>query len=377
MRIEPFALERFQSEWEHRVRFNLSESGVHPLSVRGLAGDGPVLEALLDAPLIYTQTNGTVGLREAIAARYPGATADHVQVTNGGSEANFIVTWRLVEPGDEVVVLVPAYLQIAGLVRAFGGLVREWPMRRGEDGRWRPDVAQLDALVTPKTRAIVINTPNNPTGARLDAADLDAVARAADRVGAWVVSDEIYRGAELDGVESPSMWGRSPRVIVTSGLSKAYGLPGLRVGWAVAPPDMAAALWQYHDYTSIAPGALSDRLATFALAPGTRDTLLARTRGILRENVPAVEAWLRQSGYPFDWTSPDAGAFLFARYDLPVNSTALVTRLRDEESVLVVPGDQFGMDGYLRFGIGERVDYVLQGLERLKALLDRLPVATR
>jgi aspartate/methionine/tyrosine aminotransferase len=93
--------------------------------------------------------------------------------------------------------------------------------------------------------------------------------------------------------------------------------------------------------------------------------------------VPAVEAWLRQSGYPFDWTSPDAGAFLFARYDLPVNSTALVTRLRDEESVLVVPGDQFGMDGYLRFGIGERVDYVLQGLERLKALLDRLPVATR
>lgn len=377
MRIEPFALERFQSEWEHRVRFNLSESGVHPLSVRGLLGDGPALEALLDAPLVYTQTNGTPALREAIAGRYPGATADHVQVTNGGSEANFVVTWRLVEPGDEVVVLVPAYLQIAGLVRAFGGVVREWPMRRGADGRWQADTAELEALVTPKTRAIVVNTPNNPTGARLTAADLDAVARVADRVGAWIVSDEIYRGAELDGVESSSMWGRSARVIVTSGLSKAYGLPGLRVGWAVAPPDVAASLWAYHDYTSIAPGALSDRLATAALAPGTRESLLARTRAILRENVPAVEAWLRRSGYPFDWTSPDAGAFLFARYDLPVNSTALVTRLRDEESVLVVPGDQFGMDGYLRFGIGERVDYVLQGLERLKALLDRLPAAPR
>lgn len=377
MRIEPFALERFQSEWEHRVRFNLSESGVHPLSVRGLVGGGPALEALLDAPLIYTQTNGTPALREAIAAGYAGATADHVQVTNGGSEANFVVTWCLVEPGDEVVVLVPAYLQIAGLVRAFGGVVLEWPMRRGADGRWRPDVTELESLVTPRTRAVVLNTPNNPTGARLLAADLDQVARVAARVGAWVVSDEIYRGAELDGVESPSMWGRSDRVIVTSGLSKAYGLPGLRVGWAVAPPDVAAALWRYHDYTSIAPGALSDRLATVALAPGTRESLLARTRGILRENVPAVEAWLRRSGYPFEWASPDAGAFLFARYDLPVNSTALVTRLREEESVLIVPGDQFGMDGYLRFGIGERVDYVLQGLERLKALLDRLPAATR
>lgn len=372
MRIEPFALERFQSEWEHRVRFNLSESGVRPLSVRQLVGADEATAALLDAPLIYTQTNGTPGLREAIAHAYPGATADHVQVTNGGSEANFVVTWRLMEPGDEVVVLVPAYLQIAGLVKAFGGAVREWAMRRGADGAWRADADELDALVTPKTRAIVINTPNNPTGARLSAADLDRVARAAERVGAWIVSDEIYRGAELDGVESPSMWGRSPRVVVTSGLSKAFGLPGLRVGWAVAPPEVAASLWEYHDYTSIAPGALSDRLATLALSPEVRPTLLARTQAILRQNVPAVERWLRDSGLPLDWASPDAGAFLFARYDLPFNSTALATRLRDEESVLIVPGDQFGRDGYLRIGIGEHVDYVLEGLARLRALVGRL-----
>lgn len=372
MRIVPFELERFQSEWEHRVRYNLSESGVRPLSVRQLVGDDAALAALLDAPLVYTQTNGTPGLRAAIAVAYPGATADHVQVTNGGSEANFVVTWRLVEPGDEVVVLVPAYLQIAGLVTAFGGVVREWPMRRGADGRWRPDLDELEALVTAKTRAVVINTPNNPTGARLSGADLDRVAGIADRVGAWIVSDEIYRGAELDGVESASMWGRSPRVIVTSGLSKAFGLPGLRVGWAVAPPEVAASLWAYHDYTSIAPGALSDRLATLALAPAMRSTLLSRTQAILRTNVPAVEGWLRDSGLPFDWASPDAGAFVFARYDLPIGSTALVTRLRDEESVLIVPGDQFGLDGYLRLGIGEHVDYVLEGLARLRALLDRV-----
>lgn len=370
MRIAPFTLERVQSEWEHRVRHNLSESGVHPLSVRGLLGDGAALDALVDAPLIYTQTNGTPELRASIAALYPGAEADHVQVTNGGSEANFVVTWRMVEPGDDVVVMVPAYMQVAGLVQAFGGTVREWPMVRA-GGVWRPDLERLAALVTAKTRAIVINTPNNPTGARLTAADLDAIAAIADRTGAWVVSDEIYRGAEFDGVESPSMWGRSARVIVTSGLSKAYGLPGLRVGWAVGPPGVAASLWAYHDYTSIAPGALSDRLATVALAPATRARLLDRTRTILRENVPRVEAWLRDCGHPFEWTTPDAGAFLYARYGLPLGSTALTDRLREEESVLIVPGDAFGMDGYLRFGVGERADYVLAGLDRLKAFLDR------
>ncbi|MBL8137703.1 MAG: aminotransferase class I/II-fold pyridoxal phosphate-dependent enzyme [Acidobacteria bacterium] len=370
MRIAPFTLERVQSEWEHRVRYNLSESGVHPLSVRGLLGDGPALEALVDAPLIYTQTNGTPGLRTSIAALYPGADADHVLVTNGGSEANFVVTWRMVEPGDEVVVMVPAYMQMAGLVEAFGGRVRAWPMVR-TGGVWRPDLDGLAGLVTAKTRAIVLNTPNNPTGARLTAADLDAIAAIADRTGAWIVSDEIYRGAEFDGVESPSMWGRSARVIVTSGLSKAYGLPGLRVGWAVGPPGVAASLWAYHDYTSIAPGALSDRLATVALAPATRARLLDRTRTILRENVPRVEAWLRDCGHPFEWTTPDAGAFLYARYGLPIGSTALTDRLREEESVLIVPGDAFGMDGYLRFGVGERADYVLAGLDRLKAFLDR------
>lgn len=373
MRVEPFALERFQSEWEHRVEFNLSESGVTPLSVRELLGaDGP-LDAVLDAPLAYTQTNGTAGLRERVAALYPGATADHVQVTNGGSEANFITAWRLLGPGDEVVVMTPTYMQIPGTARAFGALVRDWSMVCDRAaGRWRPDLDLLPRLVGPRTKAIVLTTPNNPTGARLTSAELDAVASAAARHGSWVVSDEIYRGAELDGVTTPSMWGRGDRVVVTSGLSKAYGLPGLRIGWAVAPPDLVASFWGYHDYTTIAPGALSDRLATAALEPGTRTRLLQRTQRILRENLPQVQAWLASSGHGFEWIAPEAGAFVFARYGLPVNSTALVTRLRDEESVLVVPGDHFGMDGYLRLGAGEHADYVAAALARLKACLDRL-----
>jgi aspartate/methionine/tyrosine aminotransferase len=172
------------------------------------------------------------------------------------------------------------------------------------------------------------------------------------------------------------MWGRSDRVIVTSGLSKAYGLPGLRIGWIAGPATFVASTWSYHDYTTIAPGALSDRLACVALGPMRRASLLERTRRILRDNLPVIESWLGGYGTTFSWTRPEAGAIIYARYAYDINSTELVARLRDEKSVLVVPGDHFGMDGYLRLGFGERPDYLRTGLARMHDLLTSLPAAT-
>jgi hypothetical protein len=373
MKLERFEMERMQSTYENLVEFNLSESGVRPLTARELIEDTDGLDGLLDQPLVYTQSNGTIDLRRSIASMYPGATIEHVEVTNGGSEANFITTFNLIEPGDEVVMLVPNYMQTWGLSRAFGGTIREW--RLVEDraaGRWRPDLNELDRLVTPRTKMIVICTPNNPTGARLTAAELDAVARAAGKHGAWILSDEVYRGAELDGHFTESMWGRSERVIVTSGLSKAYGLPGLRIGWIAGPPPLIASLWSYHDYVTIAPGALSDRLARVALQPERRARLFERTRGILRRNLPLIEDWLRDAG-GFHWIRPEAGAIVYVRYDHRINSTVLVNRLREEKSVLVVPGDHFGMDGYLRLGFGEAPEYNRAGLDRVKELLASVP----
>ncbi len=375
MKLERFDMERMQSTYENLVEFNLSESGVRPLTPRELVEETGGLEALLDQPLVYTQSNGTVELRRSIAAMYPGAGVDHIEVTNGGSEANFITVFNLIEPGDEVVMLVPNYMQTWGLSRAFGGTIREW--RLVEDraaGRWRADLEALEGLVTSRTKLIVICNPNNPTGARLTAADLDGIARIADYHGAWILSDEVYRGAEIDGHETASMWGRSARAIVTSGLSKAYGLPGLRIGWIVAPPALTAALWSYHDYVTIAPGALSDRLARVALAPERRARLFERTRGILRRNLPLIEAWLREAG-GFQWIPPEAGAIVYVHYDHPINSTELVNRLRVEKSVLTVPGDHFRMDGYLRLGFGEPPEYNRAGLDRLKELLASLPAS--
>ena len=367
MKLEPFEMERWQSTYEHQVEFNLSESGVQPLTLAELIDDPAAQAALLTESLRYTQTNGTVPLREAIATLYPGATADHVLVTNGGAEANFLAMWNLVEPGDEVVMMVPNFVQSWGLVHALGAVVREWPLVGPTSGvrRWRIDLETLERLVSARTKLIVICNPNNPTGARFESSDLDHIAAIAERHGSWVVSDEIYRGAERDGRETATIWARSDRAIVTNGLSKAYGLPGLRIGWIVGSPARIASLWSYHDYTTIAPGALSDALARHALAASRRHRLLARTRDILNTNYPIIARWLDEHGALFDYAAPDAGAMVYVRYRHAINSTALVTRLRLENSVLIVPGDHFGMDGHLRFGFGDRP-------EQLRAALDRV-----
>lgn len=367
-------MERMQSTWENLVDINLSESGVHPVRVDELLPSPEEREALLAQPLVYTQSNGTPELRALIAALYPGATPEHIEVTNGGSEANFITLWALVEPGDEVVLMVPTYMQAWGLVRGFGGTVKPWPLREDRAGtpRWRPDLAELERLVTPRTKLVMICNPNNPTGARLTSEDLDAVCRIASRHGAWVVADEIYRGAERDGQDTASVWGRYERILVTSGLSKAYGLPGLRIGWVAGPPDVIATLWSRHDYTTIAPGALNDHLARRALAPDRRRWLVERARRIIRTNYPIVRDWLAAHGDLFDHVPPEAGAIVYVRYRHSINSTELVTRLRVEHSVLVVPGDHFHMDGYLRIGFGSPPDDLRRGLDRLHELLVRV-----
>ena len=369
MKVETFEMERFQSTWENRVAHNLSESGVHPLSLGELLGPKE-REALFNERFVYVQTNGTPGLRASIAALYPGATADHIVVGNGTAEANYITVWSLVEPGDEVVMMLPNYMQIWGVVRGQGAAVVPWRLR--EEREWEADVDELAALVTKRTKLIAVCNPNNPTGSILSEAAMRAIVAVAERAGAWILADEVYRGAELDGRETRSFWGLSDRVLVTGGLSKAYGLPGLRIGWVAGPAPMIAELWARKDYLSIAPAALSDHLAQVALRPEVRPRILARTRGLINANLPALTAWMRGHDPGFRLAPPRAGAIVYPRYSWPINSTKLMERLRDEQSVLVVPGDQFGMDGYLRVGLGNEPAELKAGLASMNAVLESL-----
>src|SRR6266404_8190811 len=204
MRIRPFELERWQSVWEHQVELNISESGVIPMAAVELAEDPRELDKILALPLGYPQTNGSLDLRERIAALYPTATPDNVLVTCGGAEANFLCVWSHVEPGDEVVVMQPNYGQVAGLAESFGAVVKPWWLR--EDLRWQADAAELRHLVTPKTKLIAVCNPNNPTGAVMSPDVMQAVVDAAVSAGAWIWADEIYSGAEMDGEPTPTFW---------------------------------------------------------------------------------------------------------------------------------------------------------------------------
>ena len=357
-----FDLERWQSTWENRVRYNLSESGVHPLSVRELlALAQAAADPLLDVRLGYSQSNGTDALRERIAALYPGATSDQVLVTNGSAEANYLAALRVIEPGDQVAMLLPNYLQLWGHVQNLGAQVR--PFRLHEDRGWAPDPAEIRSAIAPGTKLVVVTNPHNPTGHILADAMRRAIIERTAEVGAWLLADEVYMGAERDGKTTASFWGSYDRLICVAGLSKAYGLPGLRIGWLVGPAPIVADAWARHDYTTIGPSGASDHLATLALQPAVRERLLARTRGILRENYPVLEQWLRSFGPSFSWVPPQAGAICWARYHSRVDGETLVDSVRAGQSVLLVPGEHFGMPGYLRFGFGNELPELRAALQ--------------
>jgi hypothetical protein len=296
-------------------------------------------------------------------------------VTNGGSEANYTALWGLLEKGDHTAVMLPNYLQTWGLARAYGKAANAFYLVERMEGarmRWALDVDSLKRSVTSKTRMIVVTNPNNPTGAVLTESEMDEIIRAARKVKAWLLVDEIYRGAEVAGPISPTFCGRYDKLLVTSGLSKAFGLPGLRIGWIVAPAKTVARLCQYRDYTTLTPTYLSDRLARIVMGSARRETVLARTRKIIREQLPRLEAWIHSHDDIFTYIPPIAGAIAFVRYNLPISSSALFDKLRIEQSVLITPGDHFGVKKYIRVGYGYDIDRTLKGLARVDITLKQL-----
>lgn len=371
--FQPFEMERLMSQWEQRVEFNLSESGVHPLRLGELV-EGPELERLLATELGYPEVNGTLALRQRIAALY-GAEPDQILVTVGCAEALQISFQTLFDEAPqaqpEAVVMMPNYLHAWGMARNLGFGVRELHLR-GEAG-WRPDTDELDEVVSERTRVIAVCNPNNPTGYILSAAEMEAIVAAAERVGAWILADEVYAGAErTTEVETPSFWGRYPRVLALNSLSKAYGLPGLRLGWVVAPRDMVGSIWRRHEYSTLATTMLANRLAERALSEETRPRILERTRRYVRRGYEQLEAWL--DGFPgrFDVTPPAAAAIAFVRHHLPVDSPGLVDRLIREKSVLVVPGEHFGVPHHVRISFGPPREYLAAGLARIAELVGEL-----
>ena len=370
MPIERFEMERMQSTWENVVDYDMSESGVRPLTLRELMDMGFDLDEFLDQPLGYSQSNGTIELRERIAAIYPGARVDQIEVTNGTSEANYLVALSQLGPGHVFAMELPNYMQMPGVARSLGARVRTFRLRQ-ETG-WEPDWDEFERAVAADTKLLYISNPNNPTGAVLSDAAMRRMADRCDRTGTWLLSDEVYLGAEIDRPRTKSFWGMSDRVIVTSGLSKAYGIPGVRIGWIVAPEELARHCWTQHDYLTIGPNKMSDRIARVAVEQTNRERCYARTREILAHNLPIARDWIAGFGGRVAWQEPRAGAIALIKYNSEVPSIELAERIRTRQSMLVVPGSHVGLEGHLRIWLGGREEFLREGLRRIGAELGEI-----
>jgi aspartate/methionine/tyrosine aminotransferase len=376
VKIEPFLLERWMTRHETHVRYDIAESGILPLSTDDLLGFEPPADrtatqtALLALPLGYSEARGTERLRSMIAATYARGDADHILVTTGAIEANFLLFNQLLDAGDHVIAPYPAYQQLYTVPTALGCDVSLWHV--GPDTGYRYDVAALERLVTPRTRVIIVNTPHNPTGAMLSPNDARRVYAIAESVGATIIGDEAYRWLDVpDGDPfAPPMFDLGPRGVSVGTLSKPLGLPGLRIGWIAGPPDLIRACWGLRDYISLSPGKLNDALACVGLKH--REAIVERNRRIIQANLATAAQWIADRASFISWTPPRGGLLALLKYDLPIASLELADRLATDWSVMLAPGSAFGHEHHLRLGVGQRPDLFAKGLEEAGKCFDEI-----
>lgn len=366
MKIEDFALERWLTRHELHVKYDIAESGILPLKLNDLlafesAEDRAAsLERLLNLPLGYSEAVGTRKLRGMIAATYPNIDPDNILVTTGAIEANFLLFNVLLDAGDHVVATYPAYQQLYSVPRAIGCNVSLWKVTPENDFCY--DLNALQALITPKTRLIVVNTPHNPTGAMLSEHELRQVYALAESVGAMVLCDEAYRWLAIPGGENfaPPICTLGKHGISVGTISKPFGLPGLRLGWMVAPKDIIAKCWAMRDYVSLSPGKLNDAIAILAFKH--REKIIERNTAIIRANLNAANAWVAQQADILAWKPPRGGLLALLKYQLDMPSLELADKLATEYSVMLAPGSSFGYENYLRIGVGQNPAVFQAGL---------------
>ncbi len=373
MRIEPFSLERWMTTWETEVQYDLAESGIQPISVNELGrltGEQDRIASLLDEPLLYSEATGTIELRNLIAGLYSNTGPENVLVTTGAIEANFLLFNNLLVQGDEVVVVDPCYQQLASVPKALGCEVKHWTLRA--DNEFRYDLDELQQLVSPRTRMIVVNSPHNPTGSILSQDEMNRVYEIAESVGAWVMSDEAYRWLTLPGQPESAKPARElgESGLSVSTLSKPFGLPGLRLGWLVGPEDVVRQCWWFRDYVSLSPGYLNDRLAQIVLR--NRESLMDRTRQIASGNLELVEQWIREREGLIDWVRPRGGLLGLLSYRMDVPSSELADSLARDASVMLAPGSAFGNEHHLRIGFGANPEKFREGLEVAGQYIERV-----
>lgn len=368
MQPDDFLLERYLAQYEFCAPYLLCTSDCEAMTVGDLLGLCSVPETeLADVWLGYTESTGGERLRQAIASLYTTVIPEDLLAFTGAQEGIFACMNVLLRPGDHVIVQFPAYQSLYAVARALGCEVSFWEMSDAP-GEWTVDLEDLAALVRPATKAIVINSPHNPTGYTFSRDELEGIIAIAGDHGLWLFSDEVYRGLEHDPAALlPAVADCYDRGISLGVMSKAFGLAGLRIGWVAARDrDLMARVAAFKDYTTICNSAPSEFLAAVALEH--RDLLLARNQAIVRDNLAILDAFFRSHADLFVWNRPRAGSTGFVRL-CRGSAEAFSREAVETAGVLLLPSTvyEFG-DAHFRVGYG-RTD-MPASLERFEAFLE-------
>lgn len=366
--LEPALLERWMRQYYFAVDADIGSSGVECFSLRQLRElVGLGFEDLDQLVFRDSQTLGGEGVRRAIAERYAAGAIEGVMVTHGSTEANFLVMNALLRAGDEVVVLEPIYQQLYAIALGLGCRLKSWHLR--PENAFRPDFTELEDLLGPRTRMVVVNFPHNPTGSTLTPAEQRELLARVARVGAFLVWDGAFTELTYDDPPLPDPHHLYERAVSMGTLSKAFGLPGLRLGWCLASPELLERFAHSRDYTLLHLSPLVELLAERAI--DCADRLIGPRLATARRHRVRVGEWLAAHPEDLEWTLPSGGVCGFIRFRQALDVDAFCHRLADEERVLLVPGSCFHQPHYARLGFGCSARELETGLAATSRLLRR------
>ena len=353
MEIPPFRIEEFMGQHEFRAKYLLSSSDAESQTLGELLALEPgAHDAFLRTGCGYTESPGAPYLREVLATIYEQIRPDQLIVVSAAEEAIFLFYHALLAPGDHAIVETPCYESALTIPASTGAEVSQW--RRKPHNAWAHDFAELESLIRPKTRAIYINSPHNPTGLLMPSQIFRAVLELASRHNFYVFSDEVYRELEHDPrTRLPAACDLYERAISLGSVSKTYGLPGLRLGWlACHDTALLQKIVSLKHYTTICSSAPSEFLT--ALAFRHRQKLIDRNLQIVLRNLRQLSAFFSRHAVLFEWTPPNAATIGFARFKPEKDVQALCEQLIREASVLLLPGTVYDEPRHIRFGYGRR-----------------------
>ena len=375
MKIKPFAVEEWMNAWEVGAKYNIAETCVDSISMNDLfelTGEDKTefLNRLCARRLSYGDIEGLPEFRKGVCGLYKTLNIENIVPTHGASGANHHVFYSLISPGDRVVSIMPTYQQLYSIPESYGADVQI--LHLSKENNYLPDLEKLRRLVTPETKMICINNPNNPTGALMSEQLLREIVEIARSADAWILCDEVYRHLSQEDGWCPSIVDLYEKGISVSSMSKVFSLAGLRLGW-IATHDMSVvkSCLSHRDYNLVSCGVFDEMLAAVALKH--RDKLLERSRKIVRENLQILGDWVGSEPH-VSYVKPKAGTTALVYYDLDISSYEFCEEMYKKTGAFVTPGDCFEVPHSMRIGYAYGKQDLIDGL---KAISEYIAMKTR